>query len=73
VISVRSLHPFTPDSMIQTFENLPDLSLGIGASSGFSSTNHQYSGSVWGTNLMADGTFQNLYFWAEGIPIQFYQ
>jgi len=65
--------PFTPDSLIQSFESLPDLSLGIGASSGFSSTNHQYSGSVWGTNLMADGTFQNLYFWAEGIPIQFYQ
>jgi hypothetical protein len=28
---------------------------------------------VWGTNLMSDGSFQNLYFWAEGIPIQFYQ
>jgi len=65
--------PFTPDSLVQTLEQLPDLSLGIGASSGFSSTNHQYSGSVWGTNLMPNGSFQNLYFWAEGIPIQFYQ
>ena len=28
--------PFTPATLVQTFERLPDLSLGIGASSGFS-------------------------------------
>ena len=28
--------PFTPDALIKTFEHLPDLSLGIGATSGFS-------------------------------------
>jgi ABC-type branched-subunit amino acid transport system substrate-binding protein len=65
--------PFTPDSLVPTFEALPDLSLGIGATSGFSSTNHQYSQSVWGTALNADGTFRNLYFWSEGIPIQFFE
>jgi ABC-type branched-subunit amino acid transport system substrate-binding protein len=65
--------PFTADSLVQTFESLPDLSLGIGATSGFSATNHQYSNSVWGTSIQADGTFKNLYFWSTGIPIQFFE
>ncbi len=65
--------PFTPDSLIATFESLPDLSLGIGASSGFSPTNHQYSSSVWGTGIQPDGSFKNLYFWSDGRPIQFFE
>ena len=78
--------PFTPDSLINTFENLPDLSLGIGATAGFQSTaaltcsgtsavpcSHQYSQSVWGTSVLADGTFKNLYFWTQGQAIQFFQ
>ena len=65
--------PFTPDSLISTFENLPDLSLGIGATAGFSPTQHQYSSSVWGTSIQPDGTFKNLYFWTEGSPIQFFE
>ncbi len=65
--------PFTPDSLITTFENLPDLSLGVGAASGFSPTNHNYSKSVWGTSIGSDGTFQNVYFWSDGIPIQFFE
>ena len=65
--------PFTPDALVQTFEALPDLSLGIGASSGFSPTNHQYSNSVWGTSIQADGSFKNLYFWSSGTPIQFFE
>jgi len=65
--------PFTPESLVPTFEALPDLSLGIGATSGFSSTNHQYSQSVWGTALNPDGSFRNLYFWSQGIPIQFFE
>ncbi|MEO6573481.1 MAG: hypothetical protein ABIP89_06560, partial [Polyangiaceae bacterium] len=65
--------PFTPDSLISTFENLPDLSLGVGAASGFSPTNHNYSKSVWGTAIASDGTFQNVYFWSDGIPIQFFE
>lgn len=65
--------PFTPESLVSTFESLPDLSLGIGATSGFSATNHQYSNSVWGTSIQADGTFKNLYFWSAGTPIQFFE
>ncbi|MBV8757279.1 MAG: ABC transporter substrate-binding protein [Deltaproteobacteria bacterium] len=65
--------PFTPDSLVTTFEALPDLSLGIGATSGFSSMNHQYSQSVWGTAINPDGSFRNLYFWSAGIPIQFFE
>jgi branched-chain amino acid transport system substrate-binding protein len=65
--------PFTPDSLLQTIENLPDLSLGIGATSGFSPTNHNYSQSVWGTAIAADGTFQDIYFWSNGAPIQLFE
>jgi branched-chain amino acid transport system substrate-binding protein len=65
--------PFTPDSLVDSFEALPDLSLGIGATSGFSPMNHQYSQSVWGTSIQADGSFKNLYFWSSGIPIQFFE
>jgi ABC-type branched-subunit amino acid transport system substrate-binding protein len=68
----RHQGPFTPDALVTTFDNLPDLGLGLGASSGFSSTNHQYSQSVWGTMIQADGTFKNLYFWSKGVPISFY-
>lgn len=65
--------PFTPDRLVSTFEQLPDLSLGIGATSGFSASNHQYSNSVWGTSIQPDGSFKNLYFWSTGIPIQFFE
>jgi branched-chain amino acid transport system substrate-binding protein len=65
--------PFTPDGVLQTLENLPDLSLGIGASAGFSPTNHNYSQSVWGTAIAADGTFQDIYFWTSGSAIQLFE
>jgi eukaryotic-like serine/threonine-protein kinase len=65
--------PFTPSSIVDSFEQLPDLGLGIGATSGFSAENHQYSNSVWGTILQPDGSFKNLYFWSVGIPIQFFE
>ena len=65
--------PFTPDSLVDSFESLPDLSLGIGATSGFSAANHQYSQSVWGTSIQPDGSFKNLYFWSEGSTIQFFE
>jgi ABC-type branched-subunit amino acid transport system substrate-binding protein len=68
----RHQGPFTPDSLIDAFDTLPDLGLGLGASSGFAPTNHQYSQSVWGTVIQADGSFKNLYFWSKGIPISFY-
>jgi branched-chain amino acid transport system substrate-binding protein len=65
--------PFTADSIVSSFESLPDLSLGLGPSDGYSSTNHNYLKSVWGTSIQPDGTFQNVYFWSDGLPIQFYQ
>lgn len=65
--------PFTPEALLKTFEKLPDLSLGLGASSGFSDTNHQYSNSVWGTSIQPNGTFRNLYFWSQGQAIQFFE
>jgi ABC-type branched-subunit amino acid transport system substrate-binding protein len=55
--------PITPDTMIPALENLPNLSLGLGATAGFSSSNHQYLDSVWGTTLNADGTFMDTYYW----------
>jgi hypothetical protein len=58
---------------VKTFEKLPDLALGIGASSGFSTANHQYSTSVWGTSIQPDGMFKNLYFWSDGSSIQFFE
>jgi len=63
--------PFTAASLVDTFETLRDLGLGIGATSGFSTKSHQYSNSVWGTTLQPDGTFKNVYFWSTGIPIDF--
>ncbi len=65
--------PFQPDALVSTFERLPELSLGLGASSGFSPTNHQYSDSVWGTTIEPDGSFRNLYFWSAEVPIQFFE
>jgi hypothetical protein len=65
--------PFSPETLVSAFEHLPDLSLGIGAASGFSPMSHQYSNSVWGTSIQPDGSFKNLYFWSDGIPIQFFE
>jgi branched-chain amino acid transport system substrate-binding protein len=65
--------PFTPQDLVKTFETLPDLSLGLGASAGFSGSNHQYSNSVWGTSIQPNGTFRNLYFWSSGQAIQFFE
>ena len=65
--------PFVPATLLKTFENLPDLSFGLGAASGFSASSHQYSSSVWGTSIQPDGSFKNLYFWSAGTPIQFFE
>lgn len=61
---------YTPESLVSTFERLPDLALGIGASARFSAENHQYSKSVWGTAIDSDGTFLDRYFWTEGTALQ---
>lgn len=63
--------PYTADALIQTFETLPNLSLGLGAAASFA--DHQYSHSVWGTIVGADGKFTNRYFWTSPGPIQLYE
>lgn len=65
--------PFTPTGLIDAFETLPDLGLGLGANAGFARDRHQYLQSVWGTTISADGRFANLYYWTVGSPIQFFQ
>src|SRR5262249_37540766 len=57
---------FSPAALVTTFENLPQLNLGLGASSGFSPTNHNYSKAVFGTAITSDGQFTNSYYWSEG-------
>ncbi len=71
---------YTADALIDTFEHLPNLALGLGANAGFSAcgndvckTQHNYSKSVWGTALSPDGTFTNRYFWTDGTPLQLFE
>jgi len=65
--------PFTSQTLPDSFETLPDLSLGLGAGAGFSKDSHQYLQSLWGTAINADGSFRNLYYWSQGRPIQFFE
>ena len=64
---------FTPEALVTTFENLPKLSLGVGAGSGFTKDDHNYSKSVWGTTLDATAAFKNRYFWSEGTSLQLFE
>ena len=64
---------FTPDALVTTFENLPHLNLGLGATSGFTPARHDFSKSVFGTAIDADGGFANSYFWSEGAQIQLFE
>jgi hypothetical protein len=73
----------TSDSLVSTFENLPNLSLGFGATAGFApltdpssadgSKAHQYLKSIWGTGIATDGSFTNVYYWTDGVAISFFQ
>jgi ABC-type branched-subunit amino acid transport system substrate-binding protein len=65
--------PFTPDALVATFENLPALNLGLGAAAGFSPKDHNYSKSIFGTAITADGGFTNTYFWSDGSSIQLFE
>ena len=64
---------FTPYTLVSTFEKLPHLNLGLGATSGFTPSSHDYSKSVFGTAITADGGFSNSYFWSEGSAIQLFE
>jgi ABC-type branched-subunit amino acid transport system substrate-binding protein len=65
--------PFTSESLVSTFERLPNLSFGLGASSGFSPDDHNYSKSVWGASIDASAAFKNRYFWSEGTPLELFE
>jgi branched-chain amino acid transport system substrate-binding protein len=65
--------PYTSEALVETFEKLTPLGLGLGASEGFSATNHQYSKSVYGTGIAPDGSFRNRYFWSDGSPVQIFE
>jgi branched-chain amino acid transport system substrate-binding protein len=64
---------YTADSLIESFEKLPNLALGLGANAGFGPGQHNYSKSVWGTALSPDGGFTNRYFWTDGTPLQLFE
>ncbi len=64
---------FTPDALVSTFETMPRLNLGLGATSGFTPQRHDYSKSVFGTAITEGGGFSNSYFWSEGSAIQLFE
>jgi hypothetical protein len=64
---------FTPSALVSTFETLPPLNLGLGGSAGFSPTDHDYSKSVFGTAITADGGFDNRYYWSAGGALQLFE
>jgi hypothetical protein len=65
--------PFTPEALIETFEGLPPLNLGLGANAGFHPNDHDYSKSVFGTAITADGGFLNRYYWSAGEALQLFE
>lgn len=63
---------FSPDALLTTLEHLPNLNIGLGATSGFAPENHNYSRTVWGTTIQPDGRFKNLYYWSEGTSLKLF-
>jgi branched-chain amino acid transport system substrate-binding protein len=55
--------PLGGSSLIDTFNRMSSVDIGIGTLLGFSSTNHQASHTVWGSRLAADGTFTVPFVW----------
>jgi ABC-type branched-subunit amino acid transport system substrate-binding protein len=60
----------TPESLAATLEARASLPVGLVGPYGFSSTNHQYSNTVWGVAVQSDGSFANLYSWRQGQGIE---
>lgn len=50
----------TTESLIDALESIRDLDLGIGPIISFGLSKHQASSKVWGTELMADGSFKSV-------------
>lgn len=69
----RHRGPFTPAALVSTFETMPKVNLGLGASAGFSPVDHDYSKSIFGTAITADGNFVNRYFWSTGGALQLFE
>ncbi len=70
---LRHQGAFTPQALIATFESMPRLSLGLGATAGFGPDDHDYSKSVFGTAITADGGFSNRYYWSAGGALQLFE
>lgn len=70
---LRHQGPFTPAALVATFENMPKLSLGLGANAGFSPNDHDYSKSVFGTAITPQGGFVNRYYWSAGGSLQLFE
>jgi ABC-type branched-subunit amino acid transport system substrate-binding protein len=61
------------DALIEALETMPPVPLGLGPNARFDANNHQYSKSVWGTALGADGAFVDTYVWTDGTPLQLFE
>lgn len=70
---LRHEGPFTPAALVSTFETMPKLNLGLGASAGFGPNDHDYSKSVFGTAITPDGAFVNRYYWSAGGALQLFE
>ncbi len=62
-----------PEALVEAFETMPSLALGLGAGARFDRDRHHYSRSVWGTAVGADGTFSDRYVWTDGTPLQLFE
>jgi len=56
----RSGRYFTEEELVNKLEATKELDLGIGSLISFSPSDHQGSDRVWGSVIMADGSFQNV-------------
>jgi branched-chain amino acid transport system substrate-binding protein len=61
---------FTSANLVNAFEALGQVNIGLGGFVGFSAASHQASKSIWGTAINPDGTFTDKYFWSDGSKIQ---
>lgn len=50
----------TTESLVEAFESIKDLDLGIGSELTFTRSDHQASRRVWGTQIKADGSIEDL-------------
>ncbi|HUJ25814.1 MAG TPA: ABC transporter substrate-binding protein, partial [Myxococcales bacterium] len=56
----RAGREFTTESLVDSFEAMKGVDLGVGAAMNFGMSEHQASHKVWGTIIDGNGQFQNL-------------